>query len=1012
MSGVFGYSREAVRVKVQKCGNMVQPEYRKFSVDPQITSFEVLQSIIAKAFDLKGEFTVAYRAIDDYGQETYLSLLSDWDLDAAFLSASEPCLGLQIEPKPLQDSAEEWDETASTDVDIMPSIRGLEALRLPQLQMQQFQGGHPHRPAPHQSQSHQQSQASALKMQHRLPGLILNQVERTFNMVQRALNLGEESQPTAVSALPPRPPLTDAQFRIFLDPIGQVVQGRELRRVIYYGGIEPSLRKVVWKHILNVYPDGMSGKERMDYMKKKAQEYCSLRDYWKDMMQKNQVSQELTYVTSMVRKDVLRTDRHHPFYAGNDDNQNVASLFNILTTYALNHPSVSYCQGMSDLASPLLVTMGDEAHAYICFCALMCRLSPNFMLDGMAMTLRFQHLGDGLLFYDPEFYAFLKSRQADDLLFCYRWLLLEMKREFAFDDALRMMEVMWSSLPPIPTYSGKELPLYDVQFLAPTSGLTPPPISPLLKSPRENAYTKVCALRRQGSGASLLPRVKAQHGVSVQRQNQSLDETGSIKGKLQKVKVKPFASLDDSSLARATSSTSSETAADGAIKFDPNEDSTCLRVSRALKSPSEKDASPRSNVRSHLKEKFQSGRCKNLLLSLEKLDRHHDSIKEESQNRKEESTRVVKNLNEFLNFSNLKRNNSLSPKKNKTNLGKQERVTSVDDTVFDSDTDFTVLKSCSDQQKTFDSVESASTSTYDRSTSDSSPDDSDYFPMTTSMTQELRNELDGLDRQLFGPNPRQSLLSDDTEDTESACSGSTHLDTESDTSFNHQIEGLKVPLLQNHGTDDVFLWENPLKASPITPDEQADLERDSEWLLHHKLTSPNHIRENPKEHNETDERNMDLYQTEASSCRTACNQVSYVNENGGTCDPAVMVTSNTNCEEAIDLSSSRPLPTGAHLTRLPPPTVFGGGNPFLMFLCLTILRQHRDFIMHRNYDYNDIAMHFDKMVRKHDVTRVLNQARLMYAAYLKQYNNNNISAGNQEKDIESNENISSVGLKV
>lgn len=82
-------------------------------------------------------------------------------------------------------------------------------------------------------------------------------------------------------------------------------------------------------------------------------------------------------------------------------------------SYALNHPSVSYCQGMSDLASPLLVTMGDEAHAYICFCALMSRLYPNFMLDGLAMTLRFQHLGDGLLYYDPEFYSYLKSRQVN-----------------------------------------------------------------------------------------------------------------------------------------------------------------------------------------------------------------------------------------------------------------------------------------------------------------------------------------------------------------------------------------------------------------------------------------------------------------------------------------------------------------------------------------------------------------------------------------------------------------------
>jgi hypothetical protein len=66
---------------------------------------------------------------------------------------------------------------------------------------------------------------------------------------------------------------------------------------------------------------------------------------------------------------------------------------------------------MSDLASPLLVTMGDEAHAYICFCALMKRLHSNFMLDGIVMTLKFQHLAEGLLYYDPEFYAYLKSHQ-------------------------------------------------------------------------------------------------------------------------------------------------------------------------------------------------------------------------------------------------------------------------------------------------------------------------------------------------------------------------------------------------------------------------------------------------------------------------------------------------------------------------------------------------------------------------------------------------------------------------
>lgn len=87
--------------------------------------------------------------------------------------------------------------------------------------------------------------------------------------------------------------------------------------------------------------------------------------------------------------------------------------FFIFSRYALNHPVVSYCQGMSDLASPLLVTMNDEAHAYICFCSLMSRLSPNFLLDGITMTQRFQHLAEGLMYYDNTFYNYLKSHQVN-----------------------------------------------------------------------------------------------------------------------------------------------------------------------------------------------------------------------------------------------------------------------------------------------------------------------------------------------------------------------------------------------------------------------------------------------------------------------------------------------------------------------------------------------------------------------------------------------------------------------
>lgn len=372
-------------------------------------------------------------------------------------------------------------------------------------------------------------------------------MEKTLSMVSRALNFAEDQN----NLQPPRQPLSDSEFRGFLDSVGQIVQPHELRKVIYSGGIDPSLRRVVWKHILNVYPEGMTGRERMDYMKKKAAEYTRLRDTWRTSVQRGNVVGELAYVTSMVRKDVLRTDRLHPFYAGSDDNQNIASLFNMLTTYALNHPAVSYCQGMSDIASPLLVTMGDECQAYICFCAVMSRLNANFMLDGVHMTLKFSHLAEALQHYDPEFYDYLKMHQADDLLFCYRWLLLEMKREFAFEDALNMLEVLWSSLPIEPPV--KELALFEKEFTPPSMDV-PPPKSPsvIMRTPRENAYTKICELRRQSSAQSLMSSspctsiASPSKSLDATKRVLSLDETGS---KMQtKMVTKSFQSLDETKM--------------------------------------------------------------------------------------------------------------------------------------------------------------------------------------------------------------------------------------------------------------------------------------------------------------------------------------------------------------------------------------------------------------------------------------------------------------------------------
>lgn len=231
------------------------------------------------------------------------------------------------------------------------------------------------------------------------------------------------------------------------------------------------------------------------YLKSKTNQYHRLRDTWKDMFSKCKETDEMKFVVNMVKKDVLRTDRTHSFYAGADDSANVLSLFNLLVTYALTHPEVSYCQGMSDLASPILVVQKDEAHAYICFCGLMTRLKSNFLLDGIAMTTRFKHLSILLQHQDPDFFAYLEGQNAHDLFFCYRWLLLELKREFPFEDALFLLEVMWSTLPPNPPET--ELELVDHYFHE--HGFGHSPSSPSLAS---QAYMRLKSLRQHSCDAT------------------------------------------------------------------------------------------------------------------------------------------------------------------------------------------------------------------------------------------------------------------------------------------------------------------------------------------------------------------------------------------------------------------------------------------------------------------------------------------------------------------------------
>lgn len=52
----------------------------------------------------KRNFGISYLSRDRTGAEMYLSLVSDWDLDVAFVSAAKPYLQLKMDIKASEDS--------------------------------------------------------------------------------------------------------------------------------------------------------------------------------------------------------------------------------------------------------------------------------------------------------------------------------------------------------------------------------------------------------------------------------------------------------------------------------------------------------------------------------------------------------------------------------------------------------------------------------------------------------------------------------------------------------------------------------------------------------------------------------------------------------------------------------------------------------------------------------------------------------------------------------------------
>ncbi|XP_059921450.1 small G protein signaling modulator 1 isoform X4 [Gadus macrocephalus] len=294
--------------------------------------------------------------------------------------------------------------------------------------------------------------------------------------------------------------LTPRVWRLFLQD-RTAYEEKELLRLVYFGGVEPSLRKEVWPFLLGHYQFSMSEPERKEVDDQVKAGYQRTMGEWlgceaivrerekeqhaaaiakcsgasvdsssqplvhRDSTLSNESSQSCSsdqqslarlqsdsssstqqelldlYTLNLHRidKDVQRCDRNYIYFSP----ANLDKLRNIMCSYIWRHLEVGYVQGMCDLLAPLLVILDDEAMAFSCFTQLMKRMNHNFPHGG-AMDTHFANMRSLIQILDSELFELMhQNGDYTHFYFCYRWFLLDFKRELVYDDVFSVWETIW-----------------------------------------------------------------------------------------------------------------------------------------------------------------------------------------------------------------------------------------------------------------------------------------------------------------------------------------------------------------------------------------------------------------------------------------------------------------------------------------------------------------------------------------------------------------------------------------
>lgn len=249
------------------------------------------------------------------------------------------------------------------------------------------------------------------------------------------------------------------EWNAFFDHTGRLsITIDEVKDRIFHGGVSPEIRSEVWLFLLDVYPWDSSSEDRRSIISEKRNEYYRYKRKWWEDIDKQESDDFWKDQKSRIEKDVHRTDRNISLFEESDTphpdpnsryseigtNLHLEQLKDLLITYNEYNTNLGYVQGMSDLLSPLYVVFQDDAITFWAFCNFMERMERNFLRDQSGMRQQMLTLDQLVQLMLPELYRHLEKADSTNFFFFFRMLLVWFKREFEWDDVLRLWEVLWT----------------------------------------------------------------------------------------------------------------------------------------------------------------------------------------------------------------------------------------------------------------------------------------------------------------------------------------------------------------------------------------------------------------------------------------------------------------------------------------------------------------------------------------------------------------------------------------